>query len=160
MSSAFPISPFDPEGDWGSKGFSRLAKRLWEVGLFARSLRVQMRYGDLTRAPLRMIRFQLKESVAECDWIARVPDPWDAGLRPEIGQRHASLQALKDAVDVRSLLFEMLPDVDAAHFCIYQGTPFARVNSSSPDMCIGSRLRSGVSVLLRCAPNFSDFASF
>jgi hypothetical protein len=123
MSSAFPISPFDPEGDWGSKGFSRLAKRLWEVGLFARSLRVQMRYGDLTRAPLRMIRFQLKESVAECDWIARVPDPWDAGLRPEIGQRHASLQALKDAVDVRSLLFEMLPDVDAAYLRIYQGTP-------------------------------------
>jgi hypothetical protein len=73
MSSAFSISPFDPESDWGSKGTSRLAKRLCGVGLFARSLRVQIRYGNLTRAPLRLIRFQLKESVAECDWIARVP---------------------------------------------------------------------------------------
>jgi len=123
MSSAFPISPFDPEGDWGSTGTSKLAKRLCEVGVFARTLRVRMRYGDLTRAPLRMIRFQLKECVAECDWIARVPDPWDAGLRPEIGQRHASLQALKDAVDVRSLLFEMMPDVDAAYLRIYRGAP-------------------------------------
>jgi hypothetical protein len=123
MSSAFSISPFDPESDWGSKGTSRLAKRPCGVGLFARSLRLKMRYGDLTRAPLRLIRFQLKERVAECDWIARVPDPWDAGLRPEIGQRHASLQALKDAVDVRGLLFEMLPDVDAAYLRIYRETP-------------------------------------
>ena len=42
---------------------------------------------------------------------------------PDIGQRHASLQALKDAVDVRYLLFEMLPDVDAAWLRIYRETP-------------------------------------
>ena len=123
MSSAFPISPFDPESEnWWSKGTSRLAKRVCDVGLFIRSLRVQMRFGDLTRAPLRMVRLQLKESVAECDWIARMPDPWDKGLRADIGQRHASLQALKDAVDVRCLLFEMLPDVDAAYLRIYRET--------------------------------------
>ena len=108
MSSVFSISPFDPEGEnWWSKGTSRLAQRVYHVGLFVRGLRVQMRFGDLTRAPLRMVRLQLKERVAECDWIARLPDPWDEDLRPDIGQRHASLQALKDAVDVRFLLFEM-----------------------------------------------------
>ena len=127
MSSAFPISPFDPESEnWWSKGTSRLVQRVCDVGLFVRGLRVRMRFGDLTRAPLRMVRLQLKENVAECDWIARLPDPWDEGLQPDIGQRHASLQALKDAVDVRFLLFEMLPDVDAAYLRIYRETP-ARV---------------------------------
>lgn len=121
MSTASAISPFDPESEnWWSKGTSRLAKRVCDVGLFVRSLRVQMRFGELTRAPLQMLRFQLNENVAECDWLARLPDPWDGGLMPEIGQRHASLQALKDAVDVRSLLFEMLPDVDAAYLRIYR----------------------------------------
>jgi hypothetical protein len=124
MSSAFPISPFDTESEnWWSKGTSRLAERVYNVGLFVRGLRVRMRFGDLTRAPLRMVRLQLKENVAECDWIARMPDPWDEGLRPDIGQRHASLQALKDAVDVRFFLFEMLPDVDAAYLRIYRETP-------------------------------------
>ena len=123
MSSAFPIFPFDPESeDWWSKGNSRLAKRVCDVGLFIRTLRVQMRFGDLTRAPLRMLRFQLEGRVAECDWLARLPDPWDEDLRPDIGQRHASLQALRDAVDMRSLLFHVLPDVDAAYLRIYRAT--------------------------------------
>jgi hypothetical protein len=69
-----------------------------------------------------MLRFQLKESVAECDWLARAPDPWDIDLRPGIGQRHASLQALRDAVDIRRLLFHTLPDVDTAYLRIYRET--------------------------------------
>jgi hypothetical protein len=121
MSSASAIPPFDPEReDWWSKGTSRLAIRVWDVGLFVRSLRVLMRFGDLTRAPLHMLRLQLKGRVAECDWLARPSDPWDADLRPEIGQRHASIQALRDAVEVRSLLFYMLPDIDAAYLRIYR----------------------------------------
>jgi hypothetical protein len=124
MPSAFPISPFDPGSEnWASKGTSWLTKRVLSVGLFVRGLRVQMRFGELSRAPLRMLRLQLKESTAECDWLARFPDTWDAGLIPEIGQRHASLQALKDAVDVRCLLLLMLPDVDAAYLRIYRETP-------------------------------------
>ncbi len=123
MSTTFPISPFDPENEnWWTKGTSRLAKRISDVSLFMHGLRAQLRFGDLTRAPLHMLRLQLKERVAECDWLARMPDPWDAGLRLEIGQRHASLQALRDAVDVRSLMFEMLPNVDAAYLRIYRET--------------------------------------
>ena len=124
MSSAFPISPFDPESEnWWSKGTSRLAKQVCNVSLFIRGLRVQMRYGDLTRAPLRLIRLQLKESVGECDWIARMPDAWDEGLQASIVKRHASLQALKDAVDVRCLLFDMLTDVEDAYLRVYREAP-------------------------------------
>lgn len=121
MSSAFPISPFDPESEnWWSKGTARLAKRICDVGLFVRGLRVQLRFGELTRSPLRLIRFELNENEAECDWVARQPDPWDADLRPEIGRRHASLQALQDAVDVRQLLFEILPDINIARVRVYR----------------------------------------
>lgn len=121
MPTAFPISPFDPDGEnWWSKGIATLAKRICSVGLFARELRVQLRFGELTRAPLRLIRFEMNANEAECDWIARSPDPWDADLRPEIGRRHASLQALQDAVDVRQLLFAVLPDIHAARLRIYR----------------------------------------
>jgi len=122
MSSVSAISPFDPESEnWWSKETSGLAKRLCDVSLLIQRLRIQMRFGELSRAPLTLVRFQMKQSVVECDWLARLPDPWDEDLRPEIGQRHASLQALKDAVDVRSLLFYLLPDVDAAFLRIYRG---------------------------------------
>jgi hypothetical protein len=113
MSSAFPISRFDPESEnWFPKGNSRLANRICDLGLFVRSLRVRLRFGELTRAPLRLIRFELNANEAKCDWIARSADPWDADLHPNVGRRHASLQALQDALEIRQLLFEVLPDVN------------------------------------------------
>lgn len=121
MPTAFPISPFDPDGEnWWSKGTAKLAKRICDAGLLVRGLRVQLRFGELTRAPLRLIRFEMNANEAECDWIARSPDPWDADLHPEIGRRHASLQALQDAIDVRQLLFTVLPDIDVARLRIYR----------------------------------------
>lgn len=126
MLSAPAISPFEPESDeWWSKSSTRLAKQLCDVSLFCQRMRVQMRFGKLSRAPLQLVRLQLKESVAECDWLARLPDPWDDDLKPQISQRHASLQAMRDAVDVRSLLFYLFPDIDAAYLRIYRKSSFA-----------------------------------
>src|SRR5882762_1433943 len=123
MSLASTFSSFDPESEnWWSKGTSRLAKRITDVGLFVRAIRIQMRFGDLTRAPLRMLRFQITGNVVECDWLARSADPWDVSLRPDVGKRHASLQALRDAVNVQSLLFCTLPDVYAAYLRTYRET--------------------------------------
>ena len=69
---------------------------------FLRGMRVQMRHGDLSRAPLHLLRFHLEDQVAECDWLACPADIWDRDLRLEIGHRHESLQTLKDAIDVRA----------------------------------------------------------
>lgn len=124
MSSASPISPFDPAGaDRWSKGSSGLAKQLCDASLFLRQLRMQLRFGELTRAPLRLLHFQVTESIAECDWVARQQDPWDAGLSADIGRRHASLQALKDAIDIRSLLLAALPNIDQGRLRIYRESP-------------------------------------
>jgi hypothetical protein len=121
MSFGSPISPFDPDGeDWWSKGSSGLARQISGVGHFLHDLRRQLRFGVLSRAPLRLIRFQIGEDAAECDWIARRQDPWDADLSREIGRRHASLQALKDAIDIRLMLFEALPDLATARLRVYR----------------------------------------
>lgn len=121
MSSAFPISPFDSENEsWWSKGSTTLAKRITDASQFVRGLGVQLRFGELTRAPLRLIRFELNANEAQCDWIARSGDPWDQDLHPEIGRRHTSVQALHDAVEVRKLLFAVMPDVEVARLRIFR----------------------------------------
>jgi hypothetical protein len=95
-------------------------KQLLEVGSFLRSLRARMRFGELSRAPLRLLRLQLQAETAECDWMARPPDPWDADLPARVSKRNASFQALQDAIAVRDLLFCTLPDLSSALVRVYR----------------------------------------
>jgi hypothetical protein len=104
------------------KDSSGLAECLREVSLFLRSFRSRLRAGEHSRSPLRLIRFHLHDGTISCDWVARDPDPWDAMLPPSVGQRHASLQALKDAIDTRSLLFESVQEAECAQVCVYRRT--------------------------------------
>lgn len=123
MSFGSDVSPFEPySADWRQDGGPWLAEQFSNVSQFLRGLRMKMRYGELTRAPLRLLRFNILGHIAKCDWVARAYDPWDADLSPNVQQRHASLQALKDAINVRSLLFESMPYVETADFRIYRET--------------------------------------
>ncbi len=122
MSSHFPFSISKTEGErW--RDHSNLAMGLWEIGHFLRRLRAHVRMGDLSRAPLRLLRFEINANRVQCNWVARPPDPWDADLRPEIGRRNVSVQALRDAIEVRRLLFDLLPDADQADLRIYREFP-------------------------------------
>jgi hypothetical protein len=89
-------------------------KALWQVADFMRGLHREMRFGELSRAPLRLLRFELRGEVAECDWMARPPDVWDASLGCRMREHTASEQALRDAIRVRDLVFAVLPDVESA----------------------------------------------
>lgn len=121
MSLTSPISPFDPDGqDWWSKGCSGLTQQFCGVSRFLREFTSQLRFGRLSRSPLHLARLLIKEDRVECDWIARDQDPWDVDLSREIGRRHASLQALKDAIDIRSLIFASLPELSRARFRVYR----------------------------------------
>lgn len=124
MSFAPVVSPFDSdeEGLW-FKGRSRLAKQLWSASQFLHGLRVKMRFGELSRAPLQLLRFQILAQVVECEWLARSPDPWDVDLPQSVRQRHMTLQTLKDAIDVRALLFSALPQITTAHLRVYRDSP-------------------------------------
>jgi len=91
-------------------------KELQQIADFVRGLRTQMRFGELSRAPLQLLRLQLEGETAECDWIARPPDPWDAALPGRERDRNASLQALLDAMALREMLFCVLPGIRSAEF--------------------------------------------
>lgn len=128
MSFGSAIFPSDPyRKTWAAEGEGGLVKQLYKAGQFLRGIRVQMRFGELTRAPLRLLRLQMIDDVVECDWLARSHDRWDADLSRNIQQRHASLQALRDAIDVRTLLFDLMPEIETAHLRAYrEGLEFAR----------------------------------
>jgi hypothetical protein len=99
---------------------SWLGKRLCDAGHFLRGFQVRMRFGSLTRAPLHLLQFEVREKLAVCNWEARREDPWDATLPGEIRRRHESQQALTDAMDVRLLLFDRIPDVETAYLRIFR----------------------------------------
>ena len=95
-------------------------EQLWSVSTFLRKLKSQLQSGDLSRAPLKLLRFQIQESKAECDWIARPPDPWDVDIQAAIRERNQTLQALRDALTIRQLLFRAIPEIKSARFRVYQ----------------------------------------
>jgi hypothetical protein len=97
-------------------------RQLWEFGYCLRQLRARMRFGQVSRAPLRFLRIEVREDVGRCDWIARPPDRWDDDLPPEMQAQRASLQALEDALIVRELVFLALPDVQRAELRSFRTT--------------------------------------
>ena len=93
---------------------------LWELADWLRQIRRQMRFGELSRSPLELLRLELRGDRVECDWMVRAGDPWDADLPPTQRERHVSEQALKDAMNVRDLLFSEMPGVRSAVLRAYR----------------------------------------
>ncbi len=123
MSAISPTPSFDPGPvrPWW-KDCSGLTEYLREVSLFLRRFRTRSSADDHSRAPLKLVRFHLDQGTIWCDWVARDPDPWDSILPERIGRKHASLQALKDAIDTRALLFASVQEVDYAQIRVYRRT--------------------------------------
>jgi hypothetical protein len=89
-------------------------RQLWEVADFVRALRRQMRFGEISRAPLKFLRIEVREDTLECDWAARPPDPWDSSLRRAGRDRNESQQILLDALALRDLVFATFPKIACA----------------------------------------------
>ena len=98
-------------------------KLLWEMADFVRMMRRQLRFGDLSRAPLRLLRLELRADEVECEWMARPADLWDADLPRSVRERRVAEEALNDAIAVRKLLFSSLPGVDTAVIRVYREGP-------------------------------------
>jgi len=95
---------------------------IWMASEFARKLRFQMRYGELSRAPMKLLRLELREDYAECEWLARPNDPWDRDLSEEIREQNRTAQALYDALTVREFLFSSIPQIRLATLRVYRPT--------------------------------------
>jgi hypothetical protein len=113
-------SPNHPTGTTHEAEKGRMMRHLCEIGDFVRHMRIQTRFGDLSRARLTLLRFEVRGNEAECNFLARPADMWDADLAPRISGRNVSVQALRDAISVRALLFRILPDISKAVLRIYR----------------------------------------
>ena len=87
---------------------------LWEIADFVRNVRRRLRFGEFSRAPLRLLRFELCNNAVECDWMARAADAMDSGLPRQVQQEQESRQALADAIAVRNLVFDAFPKIHCA----------------------------------------------
>ena len=97
-----------------------MIKQLCDIRDVVLRLRLQLRYGRLSRAPLRLLRLEWRGDHVDCDWIARRYDDFDKDLPGRVAEGNESLQALEDAIIVRELLFTSLRDVSSARFRVYR----------------------------------------
>lgn len=87
---------------------------------FFREIRKQLRFGEYSRLPLRLQRFEIMTDSAECDWFMRPPDPWDVSLPARLREEHLTAQALRDALKIRELIFRAFPRVQSAELKMYR----------------------------------------
>lgn len=65
----------------------------------------ELRYGEFSRVSLKLLRLQWTPDAVECDWLMRPSDPWDSSLPPRLEREIQTFQALRDAIDLRNLIF-------------------------------------------------------
>ena len=115
---------------------------LRHIADFVRGIKIERRFGELSRAPLKLLRLQIQGERAEVEWLARSSDEWDANLPWRVREQNFSLQALQDAIALREMLFELLPDVHEAEFRAFRQSAcepprmiiFGRVIREAPDV--------------------------
>ncbi|HTW78185.1 MAG TPA: hypothetical protein VME23_01450 [Terracidiphilus sp.] len=93
---------------------------LTEIANFLRGTRRQLRSGELSREPLQLLRVEWKGDLLECDWLMRPVDPWDKYLPPELAAENQTLQALRDALKLRAIIFRSFPAVGLAHLRMFR----------------------------------------
>ncbi|MGB6830604.1 MAG: hypothetical protein WBE41_21335 [Terracidiphilus sp.] len=93
---------------------------LTEMAKFLRRTRRQLRSGELSREPLQLLRVQWKGDLMECDWLMRPADPWDKYLPPELVTENQTLQALRDALKLRAIIFRSFPAVSLAQLRMFR----------------------------------------
>lgn len=110
---------------------------IWEAADFVRKIQTRLRFGEMSRAPLKLLRLEISKMSAECDWIMRPPDVWDNDLPKSLRETNLSLQALRDALRMREMLFAAFGDVRSAELRV-----FRHVESGEPELVMtGTVLR-------------------
>jgi len=84
-------------------------KSIQEAAKFVHSARRKLRSGELSREPLKLLRLEWRPDGVECDWLMRPADAWDKDLPPRIARENETLQALRDALELRRMIFRSFP---------------------------------------------------
>jgi hypothetical protein len=85
-------------------------KSIQEAAKFVHSARRKLRSGEFSREPLKLLRLEWKPDGVECDWMMRPADQWDKDLPPRVARENETLQALRDALDLRRMIFRSFPE--------------------------------------------------
>jgi len=101
------------------RGVQEIAEFLWKM-------RARLRFGELSRMPLQLLRFEVTGTGASCEWIARQPDAWDADVPHAIRDHNSTVQALQDAIAIRETLFSAIPQIKEAKFRVYRELEYGR----------------------------------
>lgn len=78
---------------------------------FLAKTRRKLRVGEYSREPLTLLRLEWKGDLVECDWLMRPVDAWDKDLPSHLARENQTLQALRDALNLRELVFKSFPAV-------------------------------------------------
>ncbi len=113
-------------------------RELWRIADFGRAIRRELRFGELSRARLQLLRLEWKGDSAEYEWMARPADEWDVDLTPRVREEHETLQALQDAIAVRELLFSALPGVESVSLRVFRQSA-----TSAPDLIMTGTVTRG-----------------
>jgi hypothetical protein len=97
-----------------------------EIADFLWNMRARLRFGELSRMPLQLLRFEVAGTAASCEWIARQSDAWDVDVAHEIRNHNSTVQALLDAIAIREMLFSAIPQIKEAKFRVYRELEYGR----------------------------------
>ena len=95
-------------------------KELLHAADFLGRVRRRLRFGALSREPLLLLRFEWKGDSVGCDWLMRPPDQWDQDLPAHLAKENQTLQALRDALSLRQIIFESFPAVVNAELRMFR----------------------------------------
>jgi hypothetical protein len=93
---------------------------LREAAKFLRATRRKLRIGEFSREPLQLLRLEWKADKVECDWLMRARDPWDKAVPEHLAREHQTMQALRDALALRKVIFQSFPAVMEAELRMYR----------------------------------------
>lgn len=91
-----------------------------EAAEFVKKSCLSFRRGDFTREPLTILRLEWRKGNVECDWLMRALDPWDSGLPEQRILERQTLQAFRDALDLRALIFDSFSAAMEAQLRMYR----------------------------------------
>lgn len=104
-----------------------LFNQVSRVSAFLRRFRLRLNYGGLSRAQIKLLRFELEGVSVKCHWLARQHPAVERGQANEQQRLHYSMQVLKDAIDIRSMLFESLPQIEEGYLEVYRNASISLI---------------------------------
>jgi hypothetical protein len=93
---------------------------LIKVSDFLYKARRTLRFGKFSRLPVRLLRLEWRGDLIECDWQMRAADPWDADIPARVAEEQLTLQALRDAINLRDILFRCFPEITTAELRMFR----------------------------------------